>query len=85
VATSGSDGTARLWDLQGQQLAIFEGRAAEFSPDGTVLATITGDTVKLWPVETFEQLLGRACAWVRPYLTNNPEVSTEDKRLCDGI
>lgn len=54
MLTASDDGTARLWDLSGQQLAVFEGHAgivqgAVFSPDGQHVLTASGDgTARLW-------------------------------------
>ena len=54
LATSGADGTARLWDTLGKQLAELKGHqgivwAVVFSPDGTQLATRGEDgTARLW-------------------------------------
>ena len=54
LATSGSDGTARLWDLSGKELAQFQGHlgwdsSVNFSPDGKQLATSgTDGTARLW-------------------------------------
>jgi WD40 repeat protein len=54
LATSGEDGTARLWDLSGKELAQLKGhqgsvRSVSFSPDGKTLATSGSDgTARLW-------------------------------------
>ncbi|MEO0539161.1 MAG: hypothetical protein AAF215_35575, partial [Cyanobacteria bacterium P01_A01_bin.123] len=132
IATSGADGTARLWDLDGNQLALMEGHQGNvwqvlFSPDGRQIATRGEDgtsrlwalngqqiaqyqgygtlrddwqyiavalqpdrfrangIVKLWPVYTLDrldELLAAACQRLTPYLTNNPDVSDEDRALC---
>lgn len=54
IATCGEDGTARLWNLAGQQILQLDGHrggvySLSFSPDGRKLAT-TGDdgTVRIW-------------------------------------
>jgi len=57
LATSGEDGTARLWNLQGQELAKLEGHQGNvsqvsFSPDGQRLATSGIDgTTRLWNLQ----------------------------------
>ncbi|NET34444.1 MAG: hypothetical protein F6K19_20870, partial [Cyanothece sp. SIO1E1] len=54
LATSGEDGTARLWDLQGNEVAKMAGHQGSvgqvlFSPDGQRLATRgEDDTARLW-------------------------------------
>ncbi|WP_233258206.1 AAA-like domain-containing protein [[Phormidium] sp. ETS-05] len=54
IATASHDGTARLWDLSGKQIAQFSGhqgsvRSVCFSPDGQTIATASKDgTARLW-------------------------------------
>jgi hypothetical protein len=67
--------------LEGHKNAV---TSVSFSPDGKILATGSGDTIKLWNLD-LEALMGRSCDWVRAYLENNINVSDSDKHLCDGI
>lgn len=54
IATTSRDGTARLWDIRGNRLAVCEGHQGDvygvsFSPDGKLLATTSKDgTIALW-------------------------------------
>ncbi|MCL1491818.1 MAG: WD40 repeat domain-containing protein [Pseudanabaena sp. Salubria-1] len=57
LATRGRDGTARIWDLQGKEIAKLVGYqgdvySVEFSPDGKRLATSGSDgTARIWDLE----------------------------------
>ncbi|NMF85405.1 WD40 repeat domain-containing protein [Nodosilinea sp. P-1105] len=93
IATSGGDGTTRIWALNGQQIAQFEG-TGDFNADWTQIAVALppdrmreNGVVKLWPVYTLDRiddLLAAACHRLRPYLTHNPDLSDEDRALCEG-
>ncbi|MGK7953019.1 MAG: caspase family protein [Xenococcaceae cyanobacterium] len=98
VATSGSEGTVRVWNLEGQQLAEFRHisqhviyseyyvESVSFSPDGSLLATAGSDeTAKLWQIESFEELMVRGCDWLRYYLENNSNVDESDRHLFDDV
>jgi WD40 repeat protein/ABC-type dipeptide/oligopeptide/nickel transport system ATPase subunit len=85
IATSGSDGTTRIWDLEGRQIAEYQGYGI-MRDDFQFIATIPKDDlsiVKLWRIQTLDEMLDSACARLRPYLTYNPDVSESDKRLCE--
>ncbi|MEG4628214.1 AAA-like domain-containing protein, partial [Microcoleus sp. AR_TQ3_B6] len=57
IATASYDGTAKLWDLQGNCLVTFIGHnnwvtSVSFSPTGDAIATASSDrTAKLWDLE----------------------------------
>jgi WD40 repeat protein len=57
IVTTSRDGTAKLWDLQGNFLTEFKGHQdliyrAAFSPDGRTIATASRDgTTKLWNLQ----------------------------------
>ncbi|NEO22833.1 hypothetical protein [Moorena sp. SIO4A5] len=84
LASAGGDCTVRLWDLRGRQIAQFEGTRMVFNPDGTQLATIDEDTIKLWRVDTLDGLLARGCAYLRRNLTDS-SMTPELKAFCDGL
>ena len=91
VATSGKDGTTRLWDLNGNQIAQYEGTGA-IRDDWQYIAVRQQPTqlsengvVKLWPIYTLNELddlFVSACEHLSPYLANNPDRSDEDRALC---
>ena len=84
LASAGDDRTVRLWDLTGRQIAQFEGTKMVFNLDWTQLATLDGDTIKLWRVDTLDGLLTRGCAWLSSYFRNS-SVNPELKEFCDCL
>ncbi|MEO0828087.1 MAG: WD40 repeat domain-containing protein, partial [Cyanobacteria bacterium J06642_9] len=91
IATRGADGITRIWALNGQQIAQYEGYGT-LRDDWQYIAVRlqpvhfrANGIVKLWPVYTLDRLdklLAAACQRLTPYLTNNPDVSDEDRALC---
>ena len=65
ILTTSRDKTARIWDLNGNELAILRGHkgivwSASFSPDGSRILTASWDmTVRMWLANT-EDLLALA-------------------------
>jgi WD40 repeat protein len=56
IVTGTHDGIARLWDLQGNQLAAFKGHqgmveVVQFSPDGRRIVTGDDNTARLWDLQ----------------------------------
>ncbi|MEH2358087.1 WD40 repeat domain-containing protein [Nostoc sp.] len=93
MLTPSWDKTARLWDLQGKEIAKFQGHeswviSASFSADGQriLIASLdmTGQVVSIyaWNVESLEQLLARGCRWLHNYLIYAPNLSDSDRQLC---
>jgi hypothetical protein len=88
ILTGSGDGQATLWSRDGEQMAQFSHGdsvlSVAFSPDGQQILTGSLDgQATLRPVPTIEGLLARSCNWLRPYLTNNPDVSDADRALCN--
>jgi WD40 repeat protein len=90
IASASRDNTVKLWNLKGQELQTLKGHSSSvngvaFSPDGKTIASASRDnTVILWNLN-LDDLMVKGCAWVGDYLHNNPNVSEQDKRLCDDI
>ena len=85
LATNGGDGTARIWDLQGRQIAEYQGYGI-IREDFQFIATVSKDNrsiVKLWRIQTLNEMLDSACARLRPYLITNPDLPESDRQLCD--
>lgn len=66
----------RLW-RDGKFIQLFphldEVRDVKFSPDGQSIATVSEEgKVRLWTIETWDQLIARGCNWLHGYLMQNP-------------
>lgn len=92
VLVSGSwDGTIKFWQVKDGTLINTvrchpkDVRCIAFSPDG-ILASGGGHStyVKLWNFD-LNNLLLRGCERLHGYLKNNPNVSEEDRGMCDDI
>jgi WD40 repeat protein len=93
IATAFNGGTINLWDLQGNSLAEFHEidasvESISFSPDGRYLAAALETSskktiVRLWRVETLNELLARGCDWLKYYLASHPE-AREKLKVCQN-
>jgi WD40 repeat protein len=86
LATASFDSRARIWNLQGQQLAEYQSETglwnASFSPDGKQLAAVGwGNQGWLWSVYDLDQLLNQGCDWMQDYLTTHPDAA-KDLTVC---
>ncbi|NET81206.1 MAG: hypothetical protein F6J94_04325 [Moorea sp. SIO1F2] len=86
LATASFDQTVRLWDLQGNQLALLKGhessvRSVSFSRDGKRLATGSDLTVILWDLEGNQLALLRG----HPSSLLSVSFSPDGKRLATAL
>ena len=92
IISASTDNTVKIWDITtGREITTLkvshsiESNSVSFSPDGKTIASVSHDgTVILWNFD-LESLLGEGCNLIRDYLQNHPDVSEDDKRLCNGI
>ncbi|MBD0363610.1 MAG: hypothetical protein ICV55_12695 [Coleofasciculus sp. C3-bin4] len=82
IATQGKDGTVRVWDSKGQQIAEYEGYAMALSPDGNeILVVSKNDNIpRIWRVDDLDGLLKRGCDWLRVSIALGS--SKEDRQMC---
>jgi WD40 repeat protein/energy-coupling factor transporter ATP-binding protein EcfA2 len=102
IVSGDNRGNIQLWGLQiQQQFAAWTAhqnsivRKVTFSPvrgaspqeNGQMLATAADDgTAKLWQLESFDELLDRACKQgAHEYLNNNTRIEESDRHLCDRV
>jgi WD40 repeat protein len=81
IATQGKDGTVRVWDSKGQQIAEYEGYAMALSPDGKeILVVSKNDNIpRIWRVDDLDGLLKRGCDWLRVSIALG---SKQDHQMC---
>ncbi|MEH2135366.1 WD40 repeat domain-containing protein, partial [Nostoc sp.] len=94
IASASTDKTVKLWDVAtGKSISTLKGHSegvwgVAFSPNDKTIASASGDkTVKLWKVypNNLDDLIVYSCNRLRVYLQLNPNVSDNDRTLCDGI
>ena len=92
IATASLDHTVKLWSIDGKELKTYRGHddsvyGLNFSPNGDSLAS--GDNMGrliFWNLDlNAKELRAYGCNWVRDYLENNANVSSQDKKIRDRI
>jgi WD40 repeat protein len=94
IALGRRDGQILMVNRAGQQLALLSGHPAPlhslaFNSNTTQLLSASTDdrSVKLWDLSTVKQperLRTQVCAMLQPYLTETPDLSPDDRSICDG-
>lgn len=88
IASASLDKTVKLWSTDGNLLKTISGHdnavyGVSFSNDRIVVSASWDGSIKLWSTEilNFDDLLKRGCNHIQNYVTHNPNVSNEDRRL----
>ena len=90
IATASDDKTVKLWNLDGTLRNTLHGHndrvnALDFSTDGDFLASASNDkTAILWNLNLelgLDKLIDYGCDWISGYLTNNPNVNEDDRKV----
>ena len=85
-----ADNTIRFWDVETySEIGLLMGHDSgigriEFNADGKTLVSADYGTIIFWNLD-MDDLLLRGCKWLYGYLKNNPNVSDEDRAVCDDI
>ncbi|MBN3926981.1 MAG: AAA-like domain-containing protein [Nostoc sp. NMS4] len=94
LASSSPDSTIRQWNTEtGQEFQTITGQGypfwnVSFNPNGKTLVSVSDDAkVEIWNAEMLEpqQLIDRACTWLKDYLNHNVRVDPSARHICDGI
>ncbi|WP_414581600.1 caspase family protein [Scytonema sp. PCC 10023] len=83
VLASLNDGIVKMWNIDQTDPYTDNSDDIKFSPDNkNIIKSDNG--LKLRSLD-LEDVIRHGCDWVRDYLTNNPNVSEEDRKICDDI
>ncbi|MBW4499030.1 MAG: WD40 repeat domain-containing protein [Scytonema hyalinum WJT4-NPBG1] len=95
IISSDHTGRILLWNLQDPKeqlpLAAWQTKQSavnsiSLSSDGKLLTTVGSDgSFKSWSIQSSDELMERACNWMRDYLNHSPDVEESDRHLCDNV
>ncbi|MDM8536712.1 hypothetical protein QUF70_08165 [Desulfobacterales bacterium HSG17] len=97
LASGSDDNTIKLWNIDdGIEINTLRSHYGSvfclaFSTDGKILASGSNDrTIKLWELDKvwkseMDDLLQIGCTRLKKYLEYNPNISDEDRSLCEDI
>jgi WD40 repeat protein/energy-coupling factor transporter ATP-binding protein EcfA2 len=91
LASASRDKTVKLWDTStGSEIKTLKKHTdavlgASFSPNGTTLTSASRDNTLIFWNFDLDDLLVRGCRSILNYLQNDPDVNSQDRRLCDDI
>ena len=89
IATSSDDRIIKLWSNKGALLHTLTGHTSDikhlaFSPDKKVLTSADKHTLVLWDFD-LDNVLLKGCSWAKDYLSTNPNISQDDKEVCEEL
>ncbi|RUT00843.1 hypothetical protein DSM106972_072520 [Dulcicalothrix desertica PCC 7102] len=92
IATASLDYNVKLWSIDGKELKTYKVHNDSvwslnfISNSHTLVSGDNSGRLIFWNLDLdFEELRAYACNWVHHYLENNPNISKQDKKICDGI
>ena len=98
LISGNNDGTIGLWNIMNSRLLAklpaHHDHIDEivFNENSNHLVSLSSETeeyhqqIKVWDLKLdIEYLLVQGCEWLQDYLKHNPNVSDEDRAVCDDI
>ncbi len=93
IISSDDNGRILLWNLQDPKgllpLATWNTKSAvnniSLSSNGILTTAGNDGSVKLWQIQSSDELIKQACNWMRDYLNNIPDDDKSDRHFCDNV
>ncbi|MEO0924243.1 MAG: caspase family protein [Cyanobacteria bacterium J06643_13] len=90
IVSSSNDKTIKIWNLKGELINSLNTHdnyvdEAQFSFNGDAIISLGqyDEKAEYWSLD-LDEVMSRGCDWARDYLGSNPNVSEEDRKICDG-